>query len=40
MFAVQGVSITLVILTYAGVLIWRGRTLVRRLTAPLLVLPT
>lgn len=39
MFAVQGVSITLVLLTYAAVLIWRGRTLVRRLAAPLLVLP-
>lgn len=40
MFAVQGVSYTLVLLTYAAVLIWRGRTLVRRLTAPLLVLPS
>lgn len=39
MFAVQGVSLTLVLLMYVAVLIWRGRTLVRRLTAPLLVLP-
>lgn len=39
MVAVQGVSLTLVLLTYAAVLIWRGRTLARRLTAPLLVLP-
>ncbi|NGN91271.1 hypothetical protein G5C66_00775 [Nocardioides sp. KC13] len=40
MFAVQGASMTLVLMAYAAVLIWRGRTLVRRLTAPLLVLPT
>ena len=36
--AVQGVLFTLVYLTYAGLLIWRGRTLVRRVAAPLLLI--
>lgn len=39
MTVVEGVLFTLVYMTYAGVLVWRGRTLVRRLVAPLLVLP-
>lgn len=37
-YAFRGVLFTLVYLTYAAVLVWRGRTLVRRITAPLLVL--
>ncbi|MFD7072646.1 hypothetical protein ACFV9G_00430 [Nocardioides sp. NPDC059952] len=37
-YAVQGVLFTLVYLTYAAVLVWRGRTFVRRITAPLLLL--
>lgn len=37
-YAVRGVLFTLVYLLYAGVLVWRGRTLVRRFTAPLLLL--
>lgn len=38
-FAVKGVLFTLVYLTYAAMLIWRGRSLVRKLTAPLLLAP-
>lgn len=38
-FAVRGVLFTLVYLTYAAVLVWRGRTLLRRLAAPLILLP-
>lgn len=38
-FAVEGVLFTLVYLTYAAALIWRGRTLLRRLVAPLLLIP-
>jgi hypothetical protein len=38
-FAVEGLLFTVVYLAYAAVLIWRGRTLVRRLTAPLLLIP-
>ncbi|NYI76848.1 hypothetical protein [Nocardioides panzhihuensis] len=38
-FAVEGVLFTLVYLTYAAVLVWRGRSLVRKLTAPLLLVP-
>ncbi|MEU0312938.1 hypothetical protein [Nocardioides sp. NPDC006273] len=38
-FAVEGVLFTLTYLTYAAMLVWRGRTLLRRLTAPLLLVP-
>lgn len=37
-YAVQGLLFTIVYLVYGGVLVWRGRTLLRRLTAPLLLL--
>ena len=37
-YAFRGVLFTLVYLTYAAVLVWRGRTFVRRVTAPLLLL--
>jgi hypothetical protein len=36
-YAFQGVLFTLVYLVYAAVLVWRGRTFLRRVTAPLLL---
>lgn len=36
-YAFQGVLFTLIYLTYAAALVWRGRTIVRRIAAPLLL---
>ncbi|GGU13794.1 hypothetical protein [Nocardioides albus] len=39
-YAVEGVLFTFVYLTYAAMLIWRGRSIVRKLLAPLLLVPS